>query len=247
MHSHSQGHQPQPPRGTWLVWYSVLHLPTSYRLKVGIGRGRELASSSGSLSSETEGTLDCISVPTHPGLLLAATVSVTPSKLGSCLFLPSKNGNNKYLLHGVTWGFNKVKESPVDIGGCSTTDDILSSGLSQVQDRMAFLAGLLRADNQIKCHMLKNGPYKSPQHSAGVQYCQPHLLSGPGEAGRAGRPFSHTSAAHIPNRCYLTSAETLAWGFCPPPPVALSSHHRATFLPSFFFPPLFPLPNFSSG
>ena len=39
MHSHSQWHQPQPPRGTWLVWYSVLHLPTSYRLKVGMVSG----------------------------------------------------------------------------------------------------------------------------------------------------------------------------------------------------------------
>ena len=66
---------------------------SAHKLQVESGNGvrrRELASSSGSLSSETEGTLDRISVPTHPGLLLAATMSVTPSKLGSCLFLPSK-------------------------------------------------------------------------------------------------------------------------------------------------------------
>lgn len=35
------------------------------------------------------------------------------------------------------------------------------------------------------------------------------LLSGPGETGR-GRPFSHTSAAHIPNRCSLTFCRDLA-------------------------------------
>ena len=90
MHSHTQGHQPQPPRGTWLVWSQP---SSAHKLQAegrdGVG-GRELAPPSGSLSSETEGTLDRISVPTHPGLLLAATVSVTPSKLGSCLFLPSK-------------------------------------------------------------------------------------------------------------------------------------------------------------
>ena len=109
MCSHNQGHQHQPPHGTWLVWYSafICSQVTGWKWEWCQGKGAGFFLwEPVQWNRRNPGS----HLSSHASWPLASCNYVSDSiKAWKLPFLAKQNGNNKYLLPRVTWGFNKVK------------------------------------------------------------------------------------------------------------------------------------------